>query len=256
MAIKIATWNVNSIRARIDLVIRWIEGESPDILCLQELKVQNDLFPREAFDEIGYHVALNGQKTWNGVAVISKSPPDEVVLDLPGGFLEDQKRAITVRFGNISIINVYVPNGGDVNNERFQEKLQFLDHLRIYADSVSKRGPLILLGDFNVAPGEDDVHDPDSLDGSVCFHPLERERISRIMADGMVDLYRKFNPDGKAYSWWDYRAASFRRNLGMRLDLVLLNGSAEELASKCWIDVEPRKWQKPSDHTPVVLELE
>lgn len=252
---KLVTWNVNSIRAREELVLRWLDEESPDILCMQEIKVENRLFPAEAFTGRGYFLSANGQKTWNGVAVLSRTEPEKVVPDLPEGFLQGQKRVITVRFPDITVVNVYVPNGGDVTLDRFREKLEFLERLRDYIGDISDRGPLAVMGDFNVAPAEDDVHDPETLNGRVCFHPEERKRLRQILSLGMTDVYRTFNPSGKAYSWWDYRAASFRRNLGMRLDLVLLNSEAAGRAVSCRIQVEPREWTRPSDHAPVVLEM-
>jgi exodeoxyribonuclease-3 len=253
---KIATWNVNSVRAREELVLKWMENESPDILCMQETKVEDDLFPSEGFTGMGYHIHLNGQKTWNGVAILSRSVPERVDRDLPGGFLSEQKRVITARFPGITIVNAYVPNGGDVALDRFRDKLDFLDRLRDYAVGLSGEGPLAVMGDFNVAPEADDVYDPVLLEGRVCFHPDERKKLREFLDNGMTDIFRTFNPRGKAYSWWDYRAAAFRRNMGMRLDLILLNKLAEEMAISCTIQEEPRKWQRPSDHVPVVLHLE
>jgi exodeoxyribonuclease III len=254
--LKLATWNVNSIRARQESVLRWLREESPDVLCVQEIKVQTELFPCEPFNAEGYSVSVNGQKTWNGVAVFSRETPSRVIKDLPGGFLSQQKRVITAVFSGITVVNVYVPNGGDITLDRFSDKLEFLDELNKYVTMLSAEGPLAVMGDFNVAPEADDVYDPDSLEGTVCFHPSERRKLREIISAGMVDIYRKFNPDGKAYSWWDYRAAAFRRNHGMRLDLILLNAAAAEKAHSCEIQTEPRKWEKPSDHTPVVLQLE
>lgn len=251
-----ATWNVNSIRARKEVVRRWLEVSSPDILCIQETKVHEELFPGSDFEEMGYTVSLNVQKTWNGVAVFSKSEPLNVTRDLPGGFLSDQKRLITVEFPSLTLVNVYVPNGGEVNLDRFQDKLKFLEELKGYIETISNQKPLVLLGDFNVAPQKEDVYDPELLDGRVCYHPEERKRLSSIMSSGLTDVYRHFHPKGKAYSWWDYRAAAFRRKMGMRLDLVLVNAPAMEKAVSCEIDVEPRGWKKPSDHTPVILQME
>ena len=253
---KVATWNVNSIRAREEVVRRWLKDSAPDILCIQETKVHEELFPRSGFEEMGYTVSLNVQKTWNGVAVFSRSEPLNVFRDLPSGFLNHQKRLITAEFPNLTVVNVYVPNGGEVNIDRFQDKLKFLEELKDYIETLSNEKPLVLLGDFNVAPEEDDVYDPELLDGRVCFHPEERRRLSGLLSSGMTDVYRRFHPEGKAYSWWDYRSAAFRRKMGMRLDLVLANGPALEKAVSCQIDVDPRGWKKPSDHTPVILELE
>lgn len=254
--LKLATWNVNSIRAREKSVLRWLTEESPDVLCIQEIKVENELFPYEPFNEMGYHVSVNGQKTWNGVAVLSRNEPAEVIPDIPGGFLNEQKRVITVKYPGLTVVNVYVPNGGDITLDRFRDKLRFLDELKKYIDTLSSNGSLVVMGDFNVAPEADDVYDPTSLEGKICFHPEERSRFREITSAGMVDIYRIFNPGGKAFSWWDYRAAAFRRNMGMRLDLILLNAAAAENAVSCEIHIEPRKWEKPSDHTPVVLRLE
>jgi len=253
--VKLATWNVNSIRARLDLVLRWLKEESPDILCMQEIKVEPHLFPAEPFHELGYHLLVSGQKTWNGVAIASRVEPLEAVEGLPSGFLQDQKRLLSARIGGLRIVNVYVPNGGDVTLDRFADKLQYLDELTSFAADLSQNGPLVVMGDFNVAPEIDDVYDPVALDGSICFHPEERARVRKILATGMEDVFRRFNPAGKAYSWWDYRSMAFRRKMGMRLDLILLNGSAASLAEDCEIHVAPRNWEKPSDHAPVVLTL-
>jgi len=256
MKIKLATWNVNSIRAREESVLRWLRAESPDVLCIQETKVEDRLFPEDGFANLGYHVVSNGRKAWNGVAVISGPEPEVVAESLPDGFLEDQKRLLAVKFPWATVLNVYVPNGGSVESDRFGDKLAFLERLADYASMLAGKGPLIVMGDFNVAPGPEDVYDPQLLDGSVCFHPEERKRLDDFFSRGFVDAYRMFNPGGKAYSWWDYRAAAFRRNMGMRLDLVLLDPRAASMAADCRIHVEPRKWKRPSDHVPVVLELE
>jgi exodeoxyribonuclease-3 len=254
--VKLATWNVNSIRARLDLVLRWLHEESPDIFCMQEIKAEPELFPAEPFRDLGYHLLISGQKSWNGVAIASKTEPIDVREGLPGGFLEDQKRLLSARIGGVGIVNAYVPNGGDVALERFSDKLRFLDELTSCAADLSREGgPLVVMGDFNVAPEPDDVYDPVALDGSICFHPEERARLSRMLDSGFVDAYRRFHPAGKAYSWWDYRSMAFRRKMGMRLDLILLNGPAASLAEGCEIQVDPRKWEKPSDHAPVVLTL-
>ncbi len=252
MRVTVATWNVNSIRARIDVVRRWLEENEPTVLCMQETKVSNDIFPVEPFQELGYELVINGQKSWNGVAIASGIELEDVSLDLPSGFLPEQKRVITATVAGLRIMNVYVPNGGDVEHEKFQQKLDFFDRLEKVAERERNGEPFIMVGDFNVAPEEDDVFDPAALDGTLCFHPEERKRISRMIGNGMTDVFRRYNPSGKAFSWWDYRAAGFRRNRGMRLDLILANTRASELVRECSIDLEPRNWEKPSDHTPVV----
>lgn len=250
--IKAATWNVNSVRARLPVILRWIGEESPDILCLQELKATDEQFPRDDFGRLGYDSFVNGQVRWNGVALLSRVPVNDVRTDLLG-FLPDQKRMISAEACGTRIINVYVPNGGDVENPRFLEKLEYLEVLMEY--SLSFKGPVIVAGDFNVAPGPDDTHSPEEQDGTVCYHPDERKRVNRFIESGFSDVYRKFHPIGKAYSWWDYRAASWRRDRGMRLDLILANESASEKIKGCRIDRTPRGWEKPSDHTPVICEM-
>ena len=251
--LKIATWNVNSIRARLPVVLRWLNENRPDVLCVQELKATLEQYPGNELGELGYTSHVNGQARWNGVAILTRLPLSEEACDLRG-FLPEQKRMISGVIGGLRLINVYVPNGGEVDNPRFKEKLEYFSVLRKYALSFNE--PVIITGDFNVAPGPDDTHSPEEQDGSVCYHPLEREQVSKFAAAGFKDVLRKFHPDGKAYSWWDYRAAAWRRNRGMRLDLVLANQSAMELITDCSIDTEPRGWEKPSDHTPVVFTVD
>ncbi len=250
MEIKIATWNVNSVRARLPVIIRWLNKEQPDVLCMQELKATNEQFPFDVFENLGYHCQVNGQVRWNGVAIISRLPISDVETDL-SGFLPEQKRMISASVHGIKLINVYVPNGGEVSNPRFQEKLEYYQVLRNYALKFNK--PTIILGDFNVAPNDIDTHSPEEQNGSICFHPLEREEINLFHSAGFTDVFRKLHDDEKAFTWWDYRAASFRRNRGMRLDLVLVNKAAENLITSCVIDKAPREWEKPSDHTPVIF---
>lgn len=251
--LKIATWNVNSIRARLPVVLRWLDEARPDVLCLQELKATREQYPEAELRELGYSSHINGQIRWNGVAILTGKPLSEISTDLRG-FLPEQKRMITGVIGGLRIINVYVPNGGEVENPRFKEKLEYLSVLREYALSFNE--PVIVTGDFNVAPGPDDTHSPLEQDGTVCYHPLERERIDEFKRAGFTDVFRAFQPEGKAYSWWDYRAAAWRRNRGMRLDLVLANPAAAGLVKSCSIDTEPRSWEKPSDHTPVVFTID
>lgn len=252
---KIATWNVNSVRARLAHLQTWLSGAAPDVLLLQETKVEDGLFPVEAFRELGYHVLLHGQKTYNGVAAATRIPPEEVSKGLSSGFLSDQARVLRLRLRGITFINVYVPNGGETGTSRFADKLLFLEHLADDAAEAASQGGVVLAGDMNVAPGPDDVHDPEGLDGTVCYHPEERRRFSALLDAGFEDLFRKFNPGGKAYSWWDYRMAGFRRNAGMRLDHVLVTPGLAAGALSCEIDREPRRLEKPSDHAPVVAVL-
>ena len=251
--LRIATWNVNSIRARLPVLLRWLDEKRPDVLCVQELKATLEQYPRNELSDLGYSSHVNGQVRWNGVAILTREPLSGVETDLRG-FLPEQKRMIAGDIRGLRIINVYVPNGGEVDNPRFKEKLEYFSFLREYA--LSFEGPVIITGDFNVAPGPDDTHSPEEQDGSVCYHPLEREQISKFADSGFTDVFRKLHPEGKAYSWWDYRAAAWRRDRGMRLDLVLANQRAAALISDCSIDKEPRGWEKPSDHTPVVFTVD
>lgn len=253
MELKIATWNVNSIRARMPVVTRWIEKEKPDILCMQELKATEEQFPTQEFTDLGYYSAVNGQVRWNGVAIISRFPMTDVKTDL-SGFLPDQSRMISASVCGINLINVYVPNGGDIDDPRFQEKLQYYEVLRKFA--LSSSGPTVIVGDFNVAPGPLDTHSPEDQAGTLCYHPLEQEQIAKFAEEGFTDVFRKCHSESREYSWWDYRAASFRRNIGMRLDLVLANRAADKMLTGCFIDKEPRGWDKPSDHTPVIFNLQ
>lgn len=256
MEITIASWNVNSIRARLPHVLTWLDDRKPDVLLLQETKVENGLFPREPFEERGMHVLASGQKALNGVAVVSTHPLELLGETLSSGFLADQRRVLRVRLMGITLMDVYVPNGGETSGERFADKLRFLEELAGEAGDSERDSYMLMAGDFNVAPGEDDVADAEAMDGRLCFHPEERKRFAAILQTGFTDLFRSFNPDGKAFSWWDYREGSFRRNAGMRLDHVLVSPALAALARSCAIDREPRSWEKPSDHAPVVAGFE
>ncbi len=246
-----ATWNVNSVRARLPHVLRWLAANPVSFLCLQETKVTDDLFPSDAFGELGYSSLAHGQKTYNGVAVISRIGLEDTRKGLPSGFLDDQARLLSFRLQGIRFMNAYVPNGGAVDLPSFEHKLRWLEELLAFAAGFDE--PTIVIGDFNVAPGPDDTHSPDIQDGTVCYHPFERQRIRAFLDSGFVDGYRLFNPAGKAYTWWDYRAGAFRRNMGMRLDLVLASKSAAHLIRSVEADPAPRTWEKPSDHVPVLF---
>lgn len=252
MPFRIATWNVNSIRMRIDSVVRWLETASPDVLLMQETKVEDALFPEEPFEKAGYSVLHSGQKGLNGVAAAVRIPFSDVRTGLSNGFLDEQKRVLSFSAGAVRIVNAYVPNGGDPTIDRFLHKLEFLEQLGRDCAEEALSGEVVLAGDFNVAPGPDDVHDPAGLEGSICFHPEERRRFGDILALGFSDLFRMHNPAGKAYSWWDYRELSFRRNRGMRLDHILATAGLASKCTSCSIDREPRGWDRPSDHAPVL----
>ncbi|MCC6202022.1 MAG: exodeoxyribonuclease III [Gammaproteobacteria bacterium] len=248
----IATWNVNSLRARLPLLLSWSAATLPDIIALQETKVPDEDFPGEAIGAAGYHALYAGQKTFNGVATLARSPGELLGTELPG-FADPQRRVLLTRHGELRLLNLYVPNGAEVGSDKYRYKLAWLDALIAHVGELLRAPePLIVLGDFNIAPEDRDVHDPKAWEGSVLVSPPERERYFRLLALGLVDVFRLFpQPDG-AYSWWDYRAAGFRRNLGLRIDLVLASPAAAAACRGCVIDREPRGWERPSDHTPVL----
>lgn len=253
--LRVATWNVNSIRTRMPSVLRWLEESGTDVLLMQETKVVDDLFPAAALEAAGYEVVFHGQKRYNGVAIASGLPIERMERGLPSGYLADQARAISATVGGVRLLNVYVPNGGSPESPRFAEKLDFLEELAGLAEEWSKEEACIIAGDYNVAPGPDDVFDPDEMDGRVCYHPEERRRLAGILDAGLVDLFRQRTPAGKAYSWWDYRAAAFRRDRGMRLDLMLADPKLAGRLAGCEIHRKVRGWDRPSDHAPVSADL-
>jgi exodeoxyribonuclease-3 len=256
MRLRLATWNVNSIRTRMPSVLRWLKECRPDVLLMQETKVTDYLFPRGPLEEAGYEVAVHGQKRYNGVAMASRLPLEGVAAGLPTGYLSDQARAISATVAGVRLLNVYVPNGATPESPRFAEKLAFLEELERMSGEWDHSLPCIMAGDFNVAPGPDDVFDPGEMEGRVCYHPEERRRLASIVRTGLVDLYRSIRPAGKAYTWWDYRAAAFRRNRGMRLDLLLATPGPASALRSCEIHRDVRSWERPSDHVPVTAEME
>ena len=253
---KIATWNVNSLRVRLDQVLEWLQQHCPDALALQETKMVDDDFPADMFRDIGYQAVFSGQKTYNGVAIVSKSPAAGVVTDFPS--LEDpQRRVLYADFGRLALLNLYVPNGSEVGSEKYHYKLDWLTHLQSFVDAaLDQKRNLVIVGDFNIAPADADVHDPQEWEGKVLVSAAERAHFFQLTGKGLVDCYRLFDPDGKSFSWWDYRAASFRRNRGLRIDHILAGTDLAARCRSCTIDREPRKAQKPSDHTPVVAEFD
>lgn len=254
---KIATWNVNSIAARLPVVLQWLEQAAPDVLCLQEIKCVDEKFPRDAFAERGYHVETKGQPTYNGVAILSRLPIEDVQRGFPDDDDTAQSRVIAATVGGARIVNVYIPNGQAVGSDKYVFKLAWLKQLRGYFDShYQPTAPVLLCGDFNVAPEDRDVHDPQAWEGSVLVSDAERAALDEVKAWGFVDAFRMHNQEPKQFSWWDYRALGFRRNAGLRIDHIWVT---EALASQCraaFIDKEPRRWERPSDHTPVIAEFE
>lgn len=253
---KIASWNVNSLKMRLPHVLDWLEEHQPDVLALQETKSQDPNFPLEAIQAAGYECVFAGQKTFNGVALISKTPAEEIITDLPG--LDDpQRRVLGARFGDIYVLDLYVPNGSEVGSEKYAYKLNWLEALHLYTKTlISREKHVILLGDFNIAPEDRDVHDPEKWEGKVLVSEPERAALEKIQAEGLVDVFRLFEQDEKLFSWWDYRMMGFRRNHGLRIDLILASESLREACAASYIDKAPRKLEKPSDHTPVVAEFD
>ncbi|MCH9757452.1 MAG: exodeoxyribonuclease III [Gammaproteobacteria bacterium] len=253
--LKIASWNVNSINVRLDAVLAWFEASGTDILALQETKVPDERFPKEAFLERGYHVSFSGQKTYNGVAIISRSEIQEVVTDIEG--LDDpQRRILAATVSGVRVIDLYVPNGSAVGTDKYAYKLDWLAHVSAFIKEELTRYPkLVVLGDFNIAPEDSDVHDPARWAGSVLVSAPERAAYQALLDEGLVDSFRLFEQAEQAFSWWDYRAAGFRRNHGLRIDLVLLSDALKEICVESQIDVEPRGHERPSDHAPVWVNL-
>jgi exodeoxyribonuclease III len=253
---KIATWNVNSVTARLPLALKWLESARPDVLCLQETKCTDDRFPKESFAELGYDSEVFGQPTYNGVAIISRVPPKDVRRGFPGDASDAHARLIAATVEGIRIVNVYVPNGQAVGTDKYRFKLDWMRRLRGFLDeSYGANERVFLCGDFNVAPEDLDVHDPRLWRGKILFSEPEREALDNIKGWGFTDAFRLHHEEGGLFSWWDYRAASFRRNAGLRIDHVWVSGPLAKQSSEAWIAKETRGWERPSDHAPVVAEF-
>jgi exodeoxyribonuclease-3 len=252
---KIATWNVNSLKVRLPQVLDWLTTHQPDVLGLQETKLTDSNFPLEPIEALGYHVAFAGQPTYNGVAVLSKTPISEVVTDLPG--LDDpQRRVLAVSTGGIRFVNLYVPNGQAVGTDKYAYKLDWLEKLKAFLrDKLTSHPRTAVVGDFNIALEPEDVHDPAEWEGKVLFSEPERAALRELLELGLVDTYRLFPQEAGEFSWWDYRMNNFRRNRGLRIDLVLASTALAADCTAAYIDRTPRTWERPSDHTPVVAEF-
>ena len=252
---KIATWNVNSLKVRLNHVSEWSSEHNPDVVCLQETKTIDENFPASSLSEIGFNTSFSGQKTYNGVATLVRGDIEDVIKDIPG-YDDPQKRVLAVTVRDVRIINVYVPNGKEVGDPKYHYKLDWFENLmRFVEQELNRYDKLVVTGDFNIAPEDEDVHDPDLWRGKILCSDPERESLKRLCELGLVDAFRQFEQPPESYSWWDYRAAGFRRNLGLRIDHILITESLRQVCTSCVIDKEPRKWERPSDHTPVVAEF-
>ena len=254
--LSVATWNVNSIKARLAHVLQWCELCSPDVLALQETKTVDAGFPYDALAPLGYTQTVCGQPSYNGVAILSREAPREIVTAIPG-FADAQRRVLGVAFERYFLLNLYVPNGSTVGSEKYAYKLGWLDALIAWLPALLETCPrLLVVGDFNIAPDDRDVHDPDAWRDQVLCSEPERERVRALQALGFRDLFRDFEAEAGHYTWWDYRAAAFRRNHGLRIDLAWGSPALAPLCRGVTIDRAPRKWEKPSDHAPVITRLE
>ncbi|HSN72093.1 MAG TPA: exodeoxyribonuclease III [Steroidobacteraceae bacterium] len=253
---RIATWNVNSLRVRLPHLLQWLESTPVDVLALQETKIEDANFPCAELEAAGFHVVFNGQRTYNGVALMSRTAMADVVRGIPD-LADDQRRVIAATISGVRVIDVYVPNGQAVDSEKFVYKLRWLEALEAYvAAELIRHERLVLLGDFNIAPEDRDVHDPQAWEGSVHVSEPERSALRRIVGLGLCDVFRSFEQPDRSYSWWDYRAGAFRRNHGLRIDLVLASNAIAAECDACLIDKAPRTWERPSDHAPVVASFD
>jgi exodeoxyribonuclease III len=252
---KIATWNVNSLRVRLPHLLDWLAASPVDVVGIQETKLVDEAFPHAELAAAGYHAVHNGQKTYNGVALLSRRPLEQVTRDL-AGFDDEQKRVIAATVGGVRVINVYVVNGQAVGSEKYTYKLRFLDALRRFvADELARHRELAVVGDFNIAPAPEDTHDPAVWEGQILCSEPEREGLRGLLALGLKDIFRLFEQPPRSFSWWDYRQAAFRRNLGLRIDHVLVSEALAARCVQCQIDTAPRRLERPSDHAPVVAEF-
>ena len=252
---KIATWNVNSLRVRLPQVLQWLAAAQPDILAVQETKTVDAQFPVEELAAAGYSAVFAGQKTYNGVAILSKTPATDVVTDIPN-FDDPQRRILAATVDGVRVVNLYVVNGAEVGSDKYAYKLDWLANVTAWLQQQAAAYPqLVVLGDFNIAPEDRDVHDPAAWAGQVLCSDAERAALQAIQSLDLQDTFRLFTQADKSFSWWDYRAGGFRRNHGLRIDLILASQALAERCQACVIDREPRTWEKPSDHTPVIAEF-
>jgi exodeoxyribonuclease-3 len=258
--LKIASWNVNSLNVRLPHVLAWTDVASPDILALQETKLPDDRFPADALQEAGYQSVFSGQPTYNGVAILSRQTAGDVVTDVPG--LDDPQRRILAAtlptdLGDVRIVNLYVVNGSEVGSEKFEYKMHWLQQVTAWlAEEASRHDCMVVLGDFNIAPDDRDVHDPEAWREKILCSTEERSALNQIFDLGLRDTFRQFEQEEKVFSWWDYRMNAFRRKMGLRIDLVLASRAMAKRCVASYVDIEPRRQDRPSDHAPAVAEFD
>ncbi|MGA9541638.1 MAG: exodeoxyribonuclease III [Methyloceanibacter sp.] len=257
---KIATWNINGIKARLETVKTWLGAASPDIACFQEIKSVDEGFPSEIFEELGYNVAVHGQKGFNGVAILSKLPFDEVIRGLPGDPDDAQSRYIegvfSVPSGVVRVVDIYLPNGNPTDSEKFPYKLAWMERLKARVkELLSYEEPFVIAGDYNVIPTPEDVYDPAAWISDALFRPETRAQYQKLVNLGLTDAFRACHDEPHQFTFWDYQAGAWQKNHGIRIDHLLLSPQAADRLVSCDIDAEPRGWEKPSDHVPVVMEL-
>jgi exodeoxyribonuclease-3 len=261
---RIATWNVNSVRTRLDQLLAWLAAERPEVLCLQETKVADELFPLEPFRALGYEAAISGQKAYNGVAILSRLPIEDVQVgfaallpddpEAPG--LGEQKRVISAQIAGLRVLNLYVPNGSSLRSEKYAYKLEWLACLKRYLDAQETQGePLVMVGDFNIALEARDIHDPARLNGGIMASEPERQALQAALGERLEDGFRLFEPEGGHWSWWDYRTAGWETGRGWRIDHIYLDAELRDHALGCTIDAPMRGNPQPSDHAPVIINL-
>ena len=249
---KIATWNVNSLRVRLPQVLDWLQRQRPDVLALQEIKLQDNDFPQMDIQAQDYYSAFAGQKTYNGVAILSRQPSQDVLADVPG-WEDPQRRILAATVDGVRLLNLYVPNGSEVGSDKFAYKLDWLHRMQMYIQQqLAAHEQLVVLGDFNIAPQDRDVHDPEQWRERILCSTPEREALNALLQLGLSDVFRLFDQPENCFSWWDYRAAAFRRNMGLRIDLILASKNLSKRCRECVVDTQPRRLQRPSDHAPVV----
>jgi exodeoxyribonuclease-3 len=252
---KIASWNVNSLNVRLPHVLAWCDDARPDVLALQETKLTDDRFPVAELEDAGYHSIFSGQKTYNGVAILSREPAGHPVTDIPG--LDDpQRRILAATVAGVRIVDLYVVNGSEVGSEKFAYKLHWLERVTAWlADEMKQHENVVVLGDFNIAPDDRDVYDPEAWHEKILCSTPEREALNRILDLGLTDTFRLFEQEERTWSWWDYRMNMFRRKLGLRIDLVLASAAMAGRCTASYIDIEPRRQERPSDHAPAIAEF-